>query len=53
MFRSIALPVLSILFVILAVVAVGTVAAVAQAQSECDATGGTFSVEGGTAWCRY
>jgi hypothetical protein len=47
------LPVASIILVALFVSLVLTAIHVAGFKADCDSAGGTFSLEGGTGWCRY
>jgi hypothetical protein len=51
--KEIILPVLLLILVVLAVVSVLTGFYMMDMSSTCGQDGGTFTVEGGTAFCRY
>jgi hypothetical protein len=51
--RNIILPFMSIFLLSLFVALVLTAIHVAGFKADCDSAGGTFSLEGGTGWCRY
>lgn len=53
MIRHTILPLFGLLFALLAITAVFTTATIVRTAQDCDATGGHFSFEGGTIWCRY
>lgn len=46
-------PVLTIFFACLFAALALTAVSLMQENSRCGEAGGTFSIEGGTAWCRY
>ena len=46
-------PVLTIFFACLFVALALTAVSLMQQNEKCGIDGGTFSIEGGTAWCRF
>ena len=53
MFKEIILPLTVLLLIVVVIALAGAALSTWLFQSECAAEGGTYSVEGFTAWCRY
>lgn len=53
MFKETILPIVLIVLVVVAVAFAITGVYLWDFSGDCTGNGGTFSIEGGTAWCRY